>query len=116
LPGYYNAFPSAIAPVQHAFYDLVLGAFNPGLQGVAGQFGATYVDLYPQFDGRELALTNVATGDIHPTQAGYAVIASSLTAASVPEPASVVSMALGLGAVGAARLSRRRFAARRSAS
>src|SRR5262249_26042705 len=33
LLGYYNSFPSAIAPVQHAFYDLVLGAFNPGLQG-----------------------------------------------------------------------------------
>lgn len=115
LPGYYNPFPSAIAPAEHAFYDLVLGFFNPGLQGVAAQFGATYVDLYSAFDGRELALTNIATGDVHPNQAGYALIAASLGAASVPEPASIVSMALGLGGLGAAWLSRRRCAARRSA-
>lgn len=113
LPGYYNPFPAAIAPTQHALYDLILGAFNPGLESLAGQFGATYVDLYTPFVGRELELTNIGVGDVHPNRAGYEVIGSALVAASVPEPSSVLSLAIGVAGVvmlAGRRLSRGRAA------
>jgi lysophospholipase L1-like esterase len=116
LPGYYNPFPAAIDPTDHAFYDMVLGAFNPGLQGLAGSFGATYVDLYKPFVGRELALTNIATGDFHPNQAGYDVIGSAFIAAAVPEPSSLTSLGLAVISTGLACLARKRYRARRSAA
>jgi lysophospholipase L1-like esterase len=104
LPDYYNPFPSS-AP-EHAFYDSILDVFNPQVMAEATAFGATFVDLYPLFAGRELELTNIGSGDAHPNRAGYAVIADAL-AQAVPEPASVVVMAVGL--VGLLRMGWRRF-------
>jgi lysophospholipase L1-like esterase len=41
------------------------------------QYGADAVaDVYPPFTGKGLTLTHIATGDIHPNNAGYAQIAS----------------------------------------
>ena len=114
LPGYYNPFPAAVDPTDHGFYSLVLGGFNPGLQSVASQFGAKYVDTLSLIDGNELALTNIGTGDVHPNQAGYALIGSALNSASVPEPSSLISLAIALGGVGVASLRRRRLATRES--
>lgn len=113
LPGYYNPFPAALDPVNHAKYDAVLNAFNPNLQSIAGTFGATYVDTYPLFVGHELEYTNIATGDVHPNQSGHAAIGGAL-AQAVPEPSSVISLALGT--VGVAALALRRTSARRSAA
>jgi acyl-CoA thioesterase-1 len=42
---------------------------------IGAQFGATTVDVYPAFSGRGPVLTHIGTGDIHPTNAGYTVIA-----------------------------------------
>jgi len=39
--------------------------------------GAIDADVYGRFDDRALVLTHVAEGDIHPTDAGYAAIASA---------------------------------------
>jgi hypothetical protein len=61
----------------------------------AAAFGAITVDLEPPFLGHALQLTNIATGDTHPNQAGYAVIAAELGAA-VPDPSSVLMLALGV--------------------
>jgi lysophospholipase L1-like esterase len=93
LPGYYNPFPS-FAP-EHAFYDSLLAVFNPLVKADAAAFGAKFVDLAPLFAGRELELTNIGSGDVHPDQAGYAVIAGAL-AQAVPEPSSLSMLAVGL--------------------
>lgn len=98
LPGYYNPFPASTP--EHDFFDLIGGISNSLVQADAAAFGAKYVDLRPLFAGRELELTNIGVGDVHPNQAGYAVIAGAL-AAAVPEPASLVTLSLGaLGLLG----------------
>jgi lysophospholipase L1-like esterase len=107
LPGYYNPFPSGLP--EKTFYDSVLAAFNPIVAADAAAFGATYVDLQGPFTGREFELTNIATGDVHPNQAGYAVIAGRLQAAVVPEPGSLALLASG-GAAGALWAAARRRA------
>ena len=112
LPGYYNPFPAAVDPATHGFYDLVLGGFNPGVQSLATQFGATYVDLYSLIAGKELALTNIGTGDVHPNQGGYAVIGAAFNSASVPEPSSLTSLVVALVTAGGAALGRRSYSRR----
>ena len=44
--------------------------------------GAVVVDLYPAFDDRALELTHIAAGDIHPNDAGHALIARTVIAAN----------------------------------
>lgn len=104
LPGYYNPFPAAM-PAEHAFYEMVLGAFNPALQSTAAAFGATYVDTYSLFDGNQLTLTNIATGDYHPNQAGYDAIAAAMFRA-VPEPSTLTTLALAFATLAAVRKKR----------
>ena len=65
------------------------------------------VDLETPFVGQELALTSIGVGDVHPNQAGFAVIARQFAAAAVPEPSSLVLVAAGLGGVVMIRRGRR---------
>ena len=92
LPGYYNPFPTS--DPEH-----VLRLDHLGLRLVRergrGHDRGHVVDLEPSFLGRELELTNIGIGDVHPNQAGYAVIAADL-AAAVPEPASLAMLGVGL--------------------
>jgi lysophospholipase L1-like esterase len=102
LPTYYNAYPAAYEP-QHTLYSSILAGFRAYVQADAQAFNATMVDLEPLFTGNDLTLTNIGSGDIHPTSAGYAVIGEALFAAIVPEidPASFgSSLALLLGSLG----------------
>jgi lysophospholipase L1-like esterase len=112
LPIYYNPYPT-FAP-EHAFYDQILSAFQSIVRGDAAAFGATPVDLAPPFLGNELALTNIASGDVHPNQAGYAVIASTL-AQAVPEPCSIVLLGMAGTAIGCRTAWRRRTPTRAKA-
>jgi len=89
---YYNPFSGTGSPMEPLTEAALLGidgvvdcsavAVNPANSGlndmitcIGESAGATVVDVKPQFDGNALALTHIATGDIHPNDAGYAVIA-----------------------------------------
>jgi len=112
--GYYNPFvadPTA-NPAKPVF--AAGGAeLNAVIQGLATEFNASYVDTNTPFLGHEGALTYITQypsgatspgndpgiepiGNVHPNDAGYAVIANQL--ADVPEPASfgLVGIAVGL--------------------
>ena len=104
LPTYYNPYPAGYEP-EHTFYTSILAGYRAYVQADAQAFGATMVDLAPLFAGKELTLTNIGSGDIHPTAAGYTVIGEAifLSSVAVPEidPASFGSaLALLLGALG----------------
>lgn len=132
LLGYYNPFPADPASPAAPLFNTYGTELNGIIQSLAGQFGATYVDVAPGFVGREAELTYLdeqphgffrtgtfsgtePIGNVHPNDAGYAVITQRLDAAAaggVPEPASWSLMLVGFGAVGFAL---RRRAADRSA-
>ncbi len=105
LLGYYNPFPGdpTANPAKPIFAE---GGpqLNAIIEGLATEFGATYVDNATPFVGKEGALTYIAQypagsispapgsgvepiGDAHANDAGYTVIAGQITA--TPEPASI---------------------------
>ncbi|HEU5318329.1 MAG TPA: SGNH/GDSL hydrolase family protein [Chloroflexota bacterium] len=61
---------AAASPLNAGLNDIIACA--------ARAAGATVVDLYPVFQGRGATLTHILAGDIHPTNAGYAAIASAV--------------------------------------
>lgn len=91
---------------------VALPILNDLIRADAAAFGASYVDLYRPFQGQELGLTYIATGNVHPNEGGYALITTAV--ASVPEPGSVILLTLGLGVAGV--VGRRRRDARPAAA
>ncbi|MDX2036025.1 MAG: SGNH/GDSL hydrolase family protein [Isosphaeraceae bacterium] len=115
LLGYYDPF----APYRSLTTDprFLFAQFAQGTipilnsliaQVAAGVPGATFIDLYPLFVGREKALTYVddPDGNVHPNAQGYAVITGAL--ATVPEPSSMLTMIVGLGSALGVAIARRR--------
>ncbi len=84
-------YPIAVASAQ------VIPIINSLIQADAQAFGAYYVDTFPLFVGRELDDTYIATGNVHPTPAGYQLIATAVE--SVPEPTSLILVGMGCGVV-----------------
>ena len=95
---YYNPFSGTGSPYEPAadlallggdgVIDCVANAAASALVGLndliaclGAHYGATVVDVYPAFEGRGPALTNILAGDIHPNAAGYAAIAAAVRAA-----------------------------------
>ena len=116
LLGYYNPFPADPASPAAPVFAAGGTALNATIQGLATQFGATYVDNAAPFMGNEAQYTYEAAlpagssvpgayggvlpiGDVHPNALGYGVIAA---ATPVPEPASWVALAAGLAVTGLA--------------
>jgi lysophospholipase L1-like esterase len=94
---YYNPF-SGTGLLYEAFADRALlgtdlvidcsappGDARAGLNDliacIGASSGAVVADVYPAFRGRGFELTHIAAGDIHPNDAGYAVIAQTFIAA-----------------------------------
>jgi uncharacterized protein (TIGR03382 family) len=117
--GYYDAFaalPSQPDPTNPlapfnpnpAFTAAATVSLNQIIEGVATAFGARYVDVFSAFAGQEAVLTNMVLDqttafNVHPTPAGYQVIAGQII------PAPGVAALLGLAGLVAVR--RRRSAA-----
>ena len=121
--GYYDPYAPFVNDPTSPLYPIALATaqavptINGLLEADAKGVGASYVDLFPLFQGEELADTYIATGNVHPNNAGYDLIANAV--ASVPEPSSLVLVVIGAGllpVVGAsgptARRSGRRLALR----
>ena len=108
LPGDHN--PYAPLGSSYALFGEAIKALDNVIAADAAAFGAKYVDLLTPFVGNELALTNIGSGDPHPNQAGYAVIAQQLDAAAVPEPSSVLVFSAGIVGLLLARCRRNRAA------
>lgn len=109
LPNYYNPFPAGAA--EQPLYEMILNGFNPGVAQLATAFGAEYVDLYSAIDGRQLELTNIAAGDVHPNQAGYQALSGAFISA-IPEPTSLLLMSFFGGLLCLRRPARRTLVGR----
>ena len=117
LLGYFNPFPADPASPAAPVFAAGGTALNGVIQNLATQFNAFYVDNATPFVGHEAQYTFQAAlpagssvsgpyggvlpiGDVHPNALGYSVIAADVAATPVPEPASWVVLASGLGLLG----------------
>ena len=88
LLAYYNPEAGDLVASSVAGADGVVGCDpddpQPGLDDriacVAEANGVEIVDLYAAFLGRELELTRIGRGDVHPNAAGYQLIADTIVA------------------------------------
>jgi len=116
LLGYFNPFPADPASPAAPVFNAGGVALNGVIQNLAAQFGGIYVDNAAPFVGHEAQYTYQAlqpagssvggpfggilpVGNVHPNALGYSVIAADVAAATVPEPASWIVLAAGLGAL-----------------
>ncbi len=102
LVGYYNPFAALTGTPIAAVAPAAITGLNSVIAGEAAAFGATYIDTYSAFLGKEAAdtyITTLAFGspNIHPTADGYQMIEQQLSV--VPEPGSFCLMGLGLAAL-----------------
>jgi lysophospholipase L1-like esterase len=100
LLSYYNP-DGGLAPDNP--FNVAYTIFNQVQSGIvgnlAGPFHASVVDIDTPFRGREDELTFIASGGVHPTDQGYAVIAQQMVAATVAEPSSPALIAAGIAAL-----------------
>jgi lysophospholipase L1-like esterase len=87
LLGYHNPFAADPTSPMAQLAGPAIQALNGLIAGEAAAFGAHYVDTYTPFVGKELADTNIAGGNVHPNDAGYALIVGQMEA--VPEPSTL---------------------------
>jgi len=98
--GYYNPFAILPSDPLSPLADLATSPLNESLRATALANGASFVDVFDLFAGRESELTRILTIDalgdanIHPTEAGYDVLAEAIIA--VPAPSAMVIFGLGV--------------------
>lgn len=108
IHGFYNPYAATPAHPVAPFAGGILDALNLVISGVADATGAEFADVAPLFAGREAELTLMLTDppigtNIHPTPAGYALIAQAI----IPAPGAGAALVL----LGAWSTRRRRAAA-----
>lgn len=100
LLNYYNPFGGF--PPDDPF-NIANTIFDQGqtslITDLAGPFHASVVDINTPFRGHENELTFIASGGVHPTPLGYAVIEQQMALATTPEPSSFVLFGACLGAL-----------------
>jgi lysophospholipase L1-like esterase len=108
--GYHNPFNADPNSPMGKVADPAIKALNTLIAAQAAAFGAKYVDTYTPFLGHELSYTYIASGNVHPNDAGYQLIANQMIQ-QVPEPSTALLFGAGLaGALGFGRRARRRIA------
>lgn len=94
--GYHNPFGGAPDHPLSGIAGPAIQALNGLIAQDAAAFGGHYVDTYTPFLGHETDLTLIASGNVHPNDAGYAVIAAQMEAQTVPEPSTLAVLGAGL--------------------
>lgn len=98
LLNYYNPFAvfGTDDPLNQA--ALAFGALHQQLlEAEAAEFGAKIVDVYTPFLGHEAEYTHILSGNVHPNEQGYGVMADQLLAvANAPEPSSLMLVGIGV--------------------
>jgi lysophospholipase L1-like esterase len=104
MMGYYNPYNADPSSSLDKLIDPAVHALNAVIAGEAKAFGVRFIDTYTPMLGHELQDTYIATGNVHPNAAGYALIEGQM----VPEPSSFLLMGLGISALGVLKLRRLR--------
>ncbi len=101
--GYFDPFPGYPSSPATPYSGFALTQLNGVLNLVAQEAGARFISIAPAFAGREAELSHIADDEplginIHPNDAGYAVIAQAM----IPGPGTSGAL-LALGLVAARR-------------
>lgn len=91
----YDPYPAGTPGMIPALAGPAIAALDNVIFGLATQFHVSFANVAPAFSGNELTLTNIASnGNVHPTAAGYLVIAGAIEA--VPEPSTFALTCVGV--------------------
>ncbi|HMS54189.1 MAG TPA: SGNH/GDSL hydrolase family protein [Fimbriimonadaceae bacterium] len=78
IPGYYNPYGAFPSSPENLIGQYAIPRLNAVLITLAKHFRATFVPVYTDFLGQELALTWIGEDDIHPRNPGYTLYAQKI--------------------------------------
>jgi len=75
IPGYYSPYGAFPGSQEDRIGRYAIPKLNRILQSLAKRYHAAFAQIYRPFIGSELSLTWIGEDDVHPRDAGYALIA-----------------------------------------
>lgn len=81
IPGYYNPYGAYPGTQEDRIGKYAIPRLNKILQVLAKRFHAAFAPTYNAFVGSELTLTWIGENDVHPRDAGYAIIEQAVVVA-----------------------------------